>query len=202
MAETTKETFYVSEGNETKVDMMQLTSELIYFDDEDVQVLGMPYEGEDLFMFVFLPRKRYELQNVLGSLNGKKLTEYLSKRDKSIVNVQLPRFKMESSLALKEALTALGLTDAFIPEKANFEGIAKEAMNIHAVLHKAFVETDEEGTPVAAASEVATLAYLKTEELNKPPPQAPREFVADHPFLYVITNRSGDVLFFGYMLKP
>ena len=68
--------------------MMHLTSELIHFDDEDAQVLGLPYEGDDLFMFVILPRKRYGLLNVLSTLEGKKLAKYLAKRAKCEVNVR------------------------------------------------------------------------------------------------------------------
>ncbi|KAH7696620.1 ANISERP protein, partial [Aphelenchoides avenae] len=135
-----KKTFYVSESKEAKVDMMHLGRTLIYFEDDDAQVLGLPYEGDDLFLFVILPCKRYGLQDLLRSLDGKKLTQYLGKSDKRLVNVQLPRFTVETSLALKGALSSLGLSDAFDPEKANFKGIAKEPLFIQAVLHKAFVE--------------------------------------------------------------
>ncbi|KAH7712091.1 SRPN-1 protein, partial [Aphelenchoides avenae] len=137
---TKKEPFYIAEGNEKEVDMMHLETGFIYFEDDDAQVLGLPYVGGELFMFVILPRERFGLQKLLGSLSGKKLVEYIGKRHETKVTVQLPRFKVETSLSLKKALSDLGLSNAF-SDDANFSGISEESpLKISEVFHKAFVE--------------------------------------------------------------
>ncbi|KAH7713500.1 BmSERPIN [Aphelenchoides avenae] len=185
-------TFYVSEGKEAKVDMMQQSDAFMYYsEDADVQVLGMPYEGDELNMFIILPRKRYGLRKVLESLNGKKLAAYLGKRHEFGVDVSLPRFKVESSMALVEALTTLGATDAF-NGKANFEGIAEEPTFISEAYQNAFIEVNEEGAEAAAVTRCHDYPTMN-DVLSGSIPQ----FVADHPFLYAVTSGTADVLFAG-----
>jgi serpin B len=69
---------------------------------------------------------------------------------------------------------------------------------ISEVIHKAFVEVNEEGTEAAAATAVVMsrcAAVMPTRE--------PKIFKADHPFLFFIrdTNTSA-VLFSGRVLDP
>jgi serpin B len=65
---------------------------------------------------------------------------------------------------------------------------------ISAVLHKAFVTVNEEGTEAAAAT-----AVLMPRGRPGPIPV----FRADHPFLFLVReNRTGSILFLGRIVDP
>jgi serpin B len=116
-------------------------------------------------------------------------------RHQGTVLVSLPRFKVETAFKLKEVLCALGAELAF-SDGADFSGIGQERLKISEVVHKAFVEVNEEGTEAAAATAVLM------PESGGPPPQ-PVEFKADHPFLFFIRDRrTNAVLFSGRLLDP
>ncbi len=88
------------------------------------------------------------------------------------------------------------MRQAFDPEKADFSGMngGKESLYIWAVVHKAFVDVNEEGTEAAAATGV--IMKTKAEPVQ-------RVFRADHPFLFLIRDaRHGSVLFLGRVTDP
>jgi serpin B len=89
------------------------------------------------------------------------------------------------------------MTDAFSPN-ANFSGMDGERdLCISAVVHKAFVDVDEEGTEAAAA----TGAVMKSMAVMLP--RLTPTFRADHPFVFLIRdNHSGSILFLGRLRKP
>ncbi len=113
------------------------------------------------------------------------------------VNVSLPKFKFTSEFSLAATLTQLGMTDAF-DTRANFSGIATvEQLCISAVIHKAFVDVNEEGTEAAAASAV----MMAPTAMRMPEP--PVTFKADHPFIFVIRHQpTGAALFVGRVVNP
>ena len=110
----------------------------------------------------------------------------------------LPRFKATCEFRLDKALAALGMTDAFDSGKADFTGMGgrKGDLYISAVVHKAFVEVNEEGTEAAAAT---TVAVGLASAMPRPQPV----FRADHPFVFLIRdNQTGSVLFLGRVTDP
>lgn len=117
---------------------MHVTSNFIYSEDGQARVLGLPYVGQELFMFVILPKERFGLQKLLSSLNGKKLAQYVANRDEKAVDVYLPRFKIESEFQLSEVLKKLGLKTLF--DHPDLSGIAAGSLRVSEVYHKAFIE--------------------------------------------------------------
>src|SRR5262249_15322702 len=111
------------------------------------------------------------------------------------VRVHLPRFRLTSQFQLAEVLKAMGMTRAFTPGEADLSGMSSEQeLHLSAVIHKAFVDVNEEGTEAAAAT--AVVALIKSR------PQ-PTEFRADHPFVYLIRDqRTGSILFLGRLVNP
>lgn len=110
------------------------------------------------------------------------------------VNVQLPRFKLEESCELSTLLASLGMQDLF-SGKADLSGISGAGgLSVSKVVHKSFVEVNEEGTEAAAATAVAVCyAMPLTEEY----------FTADHPFIFFIRhNPSTSILFLGRLSSP
>src|SRR6185437_9917570 len=96
------------------------------------------------------------------------------------VRVALPKFKLTSSFQLSKTLVSLGMPDAFSAEKADFSGIAtQEELFLSDVVHRAYVDVNEQGTEAAAATGMMMGAAAM-------PPAQPRVFNADHPFLFMI----------------
>jgi serpin B len=161
----------------------------------ELKVLELPYAGDDLSMIVLLPRKIDGLGALESELSAAKLAEWTKVLGKSEVAVALPKFKLTCEFSLKETLTAMGMTDAF-SDKADFSGMDghKNWLYISAVVHKAFVDVNEEGTEAAAATAVIAV------------PAGPAKgpyFVADHPFLFLIRDKHmGNILFLGRVTDP
>ena len=109
------------------------------------------------------------------------------------VDVWLPKFKMEERYELKELLTVLGMGQAF-SDSADFSAMTedKEPICIDSVVHKTFLEVDEEGTEAAAATGM-TMRFA-TALLPQLPPRA--EFHADRPFLFFILDDATGAIFF------
>ena len=105
---------------------------------------------------------------------------------------------MTSEFLLKEALKTLGMTDAFDAASADFSGVTSDpaGLYISEVIHKTFVDVNEEGTEAAAATAVvvrATAALLEFRPV----------FRADHPFIFIIRDKSSDsILFIGRVMDP
>ncbi|XP_054936010.1 leukocyte elastase inhibitor-like [Physeter macrocephalus] len=110
------------------------------------------------------------------------------------VRVQLPRFRLEESYKLGAPLARLGMEELF-SSKADLSGMSgARDLFISKVVHKSFVEVNEEGTEAAAATAgMAVFAMLMPEE----------DFTADHPFIFFIRhNPSTNVLFLGRLSSP
>jgi serpin B len=105
----------------------------------------------------------------------------------------LARFKITFPFRLNDTLQAMGMTDAFGP--ADFSGMTGvRELFIGAVLHKAFVEVNEEGTEAAAVT-----AVVMSKSIPPPPPV----LRADHPFVFLIReNRTNSLLFLGRVVNP
>ena len=194
-ARTEDAPFAVQPGQQVAVPMMAQQLECGYTETEDTQIVELPYVGRALSMVVLLPKQVDGLAALEARLTPAALAQWTTRLWETEVQVFLPRFKVEAAFRLDDALRALRMTDAFDDVRANFagmDGIARLA--ISAVLHKAFVEVNEEGTEAAAATAVVTF---------KGPPQAPPVFCADHPFLFLIReNNSGSILFLGRVVDP
>jgi len=192
--------FTLSDGSKVEVPMMHQTEEFGYMETDGLQALELPYAGEELSMLVLLPREIEGLAELEESLTVVKLDEWLGALREREVDVYLPRFKMVSRFELSEVLKALGMTDAFDPQNADFTGMMaprdiEGPLWISMVIHKAFVDVNEEGTEAAAATAVIMQGLDGPEE--------PAIFRADHPFLFLIRdNASGSILFMGRVIDP
>jgi len=146
--------FYPRKNETVQVSMMQQTSDLNYGEDEILQVLEMPYTGSELSMVILLPRDIDGLHNVEEILTVDSLEKWSKNTSERPVEVYLPRFNMTFQFDLKNVLVALGMTDAFDKNKANFSGMDgyPNWSYIDFAVHKAFVDVNEEGTEAAAAT--------------------------------------------------
>ena len=181
---------------------MHLTSHFRYAENADMQFLEMNYLGNELAMDILLPKDGVELSSIEKKISTSVLEELNGKSSFEDVQVSIPKFKTESSMSLKETLTAMGMPLAFDEEKANFHGMRKilpgKNLYISKVMHKAFVDVDEEGTEAAAAT--AVVMGIGT---GRPSRLQPKIFKANRPFIFLIRHlSSGAILFMGRYTQP
>ena len=190
----TKEGDFLTPSAKVKASFMRDTRDVPYSHEGGVQVIELPYLGDELSMMVMLPDDAKAFPALEASL-----AERIAKgpaKDQTEVAIALPRFKMTVPLGLNEPLQALGMKTAF-GGGADFSGMTgAKGYAISAVLHKAFVEVNEEGTEAAAA----TAVVVGIESSVGTPPIV---FRADHPFVFLIReNATGAVLFMGRVVDP
>ncbi|MBC8217171.1 MAG: serpin family protein [Planctomycetes bacterium] len=190
-------TFTLADGNKVDVPMMNQTEEFGYMDTGGFQALELPYVDNELSMIILLPKKTDGLSDFEKTLTSKNLSGWLGTLYKRKVIVSIPKFKMTSQFSLASVLKSMGMSDAFVPGAADFSGMnGRRDLFISAVIHKAYVEVNEEGTEAAAATAVAI-------GVTSVGPSRPPVFRADHPFLFLIRdNRSGSILFIGRVMNP
>jgi serpin B len=190
---TNDEYFYLINGQKTKVKMMYQKNTFNYYENNDLQLLEIPYKGNKISMVIILP-KVGKFKTVENIMDEKKLQEWLKNAMGTEVKAYIPRFKFTQSFDLSKNLSDMGMEDAF-SAAADFSGInGKKNLYISEVIHKAFVEVNEEGTEAAAATAVVLDTKTLIEELV---------FKADHPFIFLIRDKeTGSILFMGRVMDP
>ena len=146
-------------------------------------------------MLLLLPEAVDGLPALEGRLSPEALERWLAGMAVQPVEVALPRFTFAVRFALRQALGALGVRAAFHPGRADFSHLGgASGLALENVWHEGFVSVDEAGTEAAAAT--AGAAALGA-------PESPARFTADHPFLFLIRERtSGVILFLGRVADP
>jgi serpin B len=177
------------------VPMMTQKERFGYTEINDIQLLELPYKGDTLSMVVLLPKKLDGVKDLEKQLNADNLKNWITGLRKREVQVFFPRFKMTNEFELAQILGEMGMHDAF-SAKADFSGMTgNRDLFISAVIHKAYVDVNEEGTEAAAATGVV----MKLTSVEAPPPV----FRADHPFIFLIRdNHTGSILFLGRVMNP
>lgn len=200
---TQEEDFFAASGKK-RVKTMARTDHFAYaaHPADDLTALALPYaEGGGAKMVILLPDDKKGLPALEKKLTGEKLATWTSLSTHERVEVKLPRFEIEmpEPLKLKAILGELGITRAFDYTRADFTPIApaSEQLEISEGFHKAFIAVDEKGTEAAAATALGMRAGAAA------PTEPPKQFHADHPFLFVITDDStGAILFIGRVSDP
>lgn len=158
----------------------------------------LPYRGGTTSMVLLVPKAVDGLATLESALTDGSLADLAARLAPRRVDVKLPRFEFTRMLDLGGTLHGMGMTLPFDAAKADFSGMSSaEKSWIGAVLHKAFVAVDEEGTEAAAA----TVLFLKGSDMG--PPDEPVVVHADRPFVFLIRHvPTGTVLFLGRVTDP
>uniref|UniRef100_A0A8C9L6T4 Leukocyte elastase inhibitor n=1 Tax=Serinus canaria TaxID=9135 RepID=A0A8C9L6T4_SERCA len=201
---STRERPFKINKNETKPVQMtfkEANFNMTYIGDFQTKILELPYAGNELSMIILLPDAIQDgstgLERLERELTYEKLMDWISPKmmRSTKVKVFLPRFKLEENYDLKPILSSMGMPDAFELGKADFSGISSgKELVLSEVVHKSFVEVNEEGTEAAAAT-AAVMVPLCARRVP--------EFTADHPFLFFIRhNKTSSILFCGRLCCP
>lgn len=192
--ETQEADFHLTNTTAVKVPMMSRTDRdalFPYAETDDMQLLELPYEGGNLSMFVLLPKD----SDAALSLTAEKFNTLRSTLEEQRVHVYLPKFKFEKGYSLNDYLSDMGMPTAFT-DSADFSGIdGTRSLSVSGVIHKAFIDVNEEGTEAAAATGIV----MEATSVGSPIPV----FRADHPFIFIIQEKeTGAILFFGKVADP
>jgi serine protease inhibitor len=197
--------FYVSSNETVTVPMMSLKESFktVQIDAASVGLLELPYVGNDLSMVILLPGNAMlpadmnpvSLSGLEEKLTPENLRSWLAALDSAPWErepISVPRFTTTQSFNLSDTLKAMGMPSAF-GDTADFSGMdGTKQVYISDVLHKTFVRVDESGTEAAAATTVTMVALAE-----------PQPFVVDHPFIFLIRDKSsGAILFLGRIVDP
>jgi serpin B len=196
--ETSEQDFYPENGTTEKVDMMEMEEDLLYTSNDIFDAVSLPYGDGQFNMFIMLPRWQKTTMDIVAELNNDNWNAWINSLETEQVVVKLPKFNFEFFRLLNDDLTGMGMGIAFDPNNADFSGINPDRdLYISRVLHKTFIEVNEEGTEAAAVTAVEI-----SETSAGPEPQT-RYLIADHPFLFAIReNSSGTILFMGRVGLP
>ncbi|KAL6105671.1 serpina10 [Pungitius sinensis] len=154
-------------------------------------VLRLPYR-EGVSMLILLPNKGMDYTVIDDAITAKRFLSWIKELQKSTLEVNLPKFKMESSYSLQNLLPDMGMTSIF-SNTANLTRLSKEeGLKVSEVVHKAMIEVDETGTIAAAATTSGIIPY-----------SLPRIFTVNRPFFFFIYHEATNcVLFMGRVINP
>ena len=190
--------FRLPDGESVQVPMMRQVERFKLGVHDGLRVLELPYAGDELSMYVLLPDAPDGLPDLERRLDAATLEAWLAEAPVERVRCLLPKWRVTASFDLGKVLAAMGMSAAFDGACADFSGMTgHKDLVIDRVIHKAYVDVDEEGTEAAAATAVT----MKLTSVSHEPP--PVEFICDHPFLYLIRHReTGAILFLGRLADP
>ncbi|MEN4100873.1 MAG: serpin family protein, partial [Anaerolineaceae bacterium] len=194
-ANTQDAPFTLLDGSQVNAPTMRQTGSMNYAAGDGWQAVELAYEGGRQSMVILLPATG-EFEAFEAGLDAARVAEILGAMQFTSVELALPRFSFESEIQLNELLAAMGMPQAFVPDQADFSGMrALRDLYISAVLHKAFVDVNEEGTEAAAATAVIVSVTSLPVDIQ--------QMQIDRPFIFLIRDiETGSILFAGRVLNP
>ncbi|MEN8138699.1 MAG: serpin family protein [Bacteroidota bacterium] len=191
---TENKSFYKSPDETTEAEMMTLTADIEYTENELFTSVILPYKQDKFSMVILLPNSQKTTDNIVSELNSQNWENWRNEYDTTEVSVNIPKFKLKYKNKLNDELIEMGLGIAF-SGRADFSNISNIPLNISYVLQKTFIDVNEEGTEAAAVT-VVGMEYTSIE------PQ-PITFNANKPFIYMIKeNVTGSICFMGRLGDP
>lgn len=171
---------------------MNMKADFNYFENKELQAISLPYKEDNLEAMIILPSKELDINNYISNLTNEKYVDIKNKFNKQKIKLSLPKFTIQFGDELRPYFNALGMVIPFSDE-ADFSSMSKEnKLKIGRIIHKSFIEVDEEGTVAAAATAVVMKKRMMVPAHNI-------EMIVDHPFLFIIRSNklaaSHDILF-------
>ncbi|UCD17788.1 MAG: serpin family protein [Candidatus Zixiibacteriota bacterium] len=192
--------FHLLDGKSKQHPMMTQTDRYDYYHGPDFQAISLPYGRRKISMYIFLPGEGVPYDKFLAGMDKVNWEQGLDRFHNSKGTIVLPKFKLEYQKQLNDILKSFGMGVAFDANLADFSKMngdpAQGNISISEVMHKAFVEVNEEGTEAAAVTSVRMA-------LTAAVPEEPFEMIVDRPFMCAIRdNITGTILFMGAIVDP
>lgn len=191
--ETHLQAFWIGDEQSIEVQTMHLCHNFRFFENDDIQLVELPYLGKEFSMLIVLPRAKKGLAQLEQNLTYQNLNSWLQSAQEKKIALALPRFSLRYTSLPEQTLSTMGMPLAF-SQKADFTGISPEKLFISAIIHQASIDVQEKGTEASAAT-AAVFALASAVR--------PIEMIVDHPFLFSIRhNQTGAILFLGRVIDP
>jgi len=194
-SQTHNQDFYLPDNSTVQAPFMNGEVDLNFYSGTDAQVYELPYSNSKFSMVIVEPVYGTTLASLLPTIDSAKWQNWMTNLRPTKNSVSMPKIKFSYGTSLNQELKNLGLNVAF-STSADFLGInanPQYQLHISQVMHKAYVETDENGTTAAAATSVGIVGATA----SAPPPPI------NHPYLFVIREMSsGIILFIGTVNNP
>ena len=169
------------ESKVAKKDFMSIQEYFNYYEDKEMQSIELPYTKDSMSAIIILPNQDIDINDFIQDLNDEKLQKIIKRMNKEEVALKLPKFELEFSSLLNDALKEMGMVDAFEKEKADFTGIGDiKDLSVSRVIQKSYLKVDEKGTEAAAA----TVVDITTESIHRY-----NEMNVNRPFLFMLRNK-------------
>ena len=191
--DTDKQYFYGIK-NKNYINMMHQTDMFLYYEDDEIQIIELPYRKDFMKSLIFLPKNNTNINEYIEKLNDNKYKNYIKKLKFSKIKLSLPKFEINFGTSMKNVLKNLGINSAFESEEANFSGISDEKLFVSDVIHKVYLKVSESGTEAAAVTSVQIDNFSLRDDIVY-------EMNINRPFIFVIRNndlpKNHDLIFIG-----
>ena len=182
--QTSTKAFYNlnDDSNITNIEMMTIKENFNYYEDNKIQMIELPYTKDSMSAIIILPNGDININDFISDLDDDLIQRYLKRMQKNLVQLELPKFELEFSSLLNDALKNMGMVDLFDQGLADLTGLKdSKDIDISRVIQKTYLQVDEKGTEAAAASAV--------EVVTKSMPKYSRMYV-NRPFLFMLRNKN------------
>ena len=187
--------FRLSNGTEKNVKMMFSKSDFALSGTEKYTAVKLPYGNKQFEMTLLVPQGQHSISDIMNSFTAAEWSKIKSDTVKTGISLGLPRFTLEYSKKLDEALKHMGINKVFT-NSAELGKISKTGTRVSFVKQDTYLGIDEKGTEAAA---VTTIGITVTSA----GPQQPRQILCDRPFGMIISEKtSNTILFMGRITNP
>lgn len=196
--QTAPQPFTLPDGSEIDVPTMTGTIDVRSPSEPGLTVLELPYKGDAMAMDFLMPDPASGgLAAFEQALTPAALSAALAPLSgKTSAQVFVPKFSFSTHVELAPVLEGMGMVDVFDRMQADLSGTdGAMDLSVHAVVQQALVQVDEQGTVAAAATAAS--------ECQCSGVSVPETIRIDHPFVFLIRDRSnGSIVFMGQVANP
>jgi len=196
------EPFYVTEinldfhpaanGAAQPVKFLQRVDDYYYAEDEDLQLVEIPYDGVPVTMYLIKARApNTSIETLEPKITYDKFVKLARSRQMKRVDLLFPPFEIRLPTELNEILTQIGLV-TMMTDVADFSPM-NNRLKVSDVMHEAYIKINENGTEASAATGISTLVKAILDP-QTPPPAIP--FRVNHPFWFTITHQPTKTILF------
>ena len=178
-------------GASKEIDFLCEQGNMFYLDKGDYHIVSRDYSNGKYKFYILLPKAKDGLASMLSSLNKDNWASLATSMEPATVQLRFPKIDTASEMSLKDFLLKMGVKSAFSTDADFSSMFEKDNTFISDILQKAKISVNEYGTEAAAVT--ATLFASSA----GPGAVKPVQFIADHPFAYVIAESTSNTILFS-----
>lgn len=187
--------FTLLSGQKNNVPTMEKEDQYFVANQNNTQLIGLPYRDSDLEMLVLMPENPKEFQTFVQALTNKTIESLVNAQATTKATLYLPKFSVATSYKdLVPNLQALGIRQVFTDQAELNKITTKESLYLSKVLQKAVIQVDEKGTKAAA---VTTGVVMRAVMMQ------PKILEVNRPFVFAIYDqKTHKIPFMGQVVNP